>query len=653
MTLRSLLSARLVLLYLPLGLGLGTACRLVSQQPAPRDLGDAQQLPSAPQTQNVPTLTVSVRRVVVDVVVTDAHGHPVRGLAASQFHVFEDGKPQSLRSFDEHTSESLPPPPKPDLPPNTFSNLSSAPATGPVTVILYDLLNTPIDAQPFARAQLLQFLKQRSVSSQIAIFVLSDKLHLLQGFTDDENQLIAALNSQNAGPYRSGSLQANGEASQQSDSLARTAGNQDAAAADQSVSFQELSTMLKHMESIESSFLIDRRVEITADALEDIARFLIALPGRKNLLWLSGSFPSGILPDASLGGRDSFDVTRNYSTTLVQATDLLNLGHIAVYPVDVRGLQTQPMFSAASNQTFAPGSGKDTAALRTFNQQQTSEHSTMDVMAEQTGGRAFYNTNGLKEAVATAVDDGSAYYTLTYAPTDPKLDGGARHIRVELTTPGYHLDYRRTYFADNLDSKVAAAAALPSDPLAATLQHGAPVAHELFFEAHLGTFGPPTPATTEQMEALAKYAALNSPKKKAASLVEAPQLMQRYVIEYGLLLRQLDITTTADGVHHSNLDFAVVSFDSDGNTLNGVRSQVQDSIPPARFQRLQGGGYEVVQTVAVPARAAYLRLAVRDVSTGHMGSLELRLPLATTPPAAPAPGIAPKPIEQTPVRPPS
>ena len=637
MTQRTLFSSRLVLLCLPLWPGFVHG--LVSQQPVPLD-------PSV-----APHITVSVRRVVVDVVVTDAHGKPVKSLPASQFRVFEDGKPQSLRSFDEHTSESLPPPPKPNLPPNTFSNLSSAPATGPVTVILYDLLNTPIDAQPYARAQLLQFLKQRSVSSQVAIFVLSDKLHLLQGFTDDENQLIAALNTQNAGPYRSGSLQANGEASQQSDSLARTAGNQSAADADQSVSFQELSTMLKHMESTESSFLIDRRVEITADALEDIARFLIALPGRKNLLWLSGSFPSGILPDASLAGRDSFDVTRNYSTTLVQATDLLNLGHIAVYPVDVRGLQTQPMFSAASNQTFEPGSGKDSAALRSFSQQQNSEHTTMDVMAEQTGGHAFYNTNGLKEAVATAVDDGSTYYTLTYAPTDPKLDGGARHIRVELATPGYHLAYRRTYFADKIDNDVAVAAALPNDPLAVTLQHGAPVAHELFFEAHLATFGAPTPATPEQMEVLAKYAAINSPKKKPAASAGPPQLMQRYVIEYGLLLRQLNLTTTADGVHHGNLEFAVVSFDSDGNTLNGVQSQVQDSIPPARYERLQGGGYEVVQTVAVPARATYLRLAVRDVSTGHMGSLEIRLPLATPLPAAPTPATAPKPTDQTPQRP--
>jgi hypothetical protein len=107
MTQRTLFSARLVLLCLPLWPRLRAPVQTcVPAARAARSWGCAA---GAPQTQNVPTLTVSVRRVVVDVVVTDAHGKPVRGLPASQFRVFEDGKPQSLRSFDEHTSESLPP----------------------------------------------------------------------------------------------------------------------------------------------------------------------------------------------------------------------------------------------------------------------------------------------------------------------------------------------------------------------------------------------------------------------------------------------------------------------------------------------------------------------------------------------------------------
>ena len=467
---------------------IGAAGIVVAQQPAqpspaqqqgatPIDPGDMGQT-THPQTS---TLQVSVRRVVVDVVVTDQKGRPVKGLTKGDFQVLEDGMPQQIRSFDEHIMEAQPPLPKVELPPNTYSNLSTAPQSGPVTVILYDLLNTPLDAQPYARAQLLQFLKKRSASSQVAIFVLSDKLHMLQGFTDDDNQLIAALNQQNAKLYKSSNLQTPGEATQQSDSLARTEGNQSASNASQDVSFQAVSQMLTHMETIESSAMMDQRVLITADALEEIARFLVGLPGRKNLLWLSGSFPEGILPDASLGGRDTFEVTRNYSSTVVEATDLLNLSHIAVYPVDVRGLQVNPMFSGSNRQTYEPGMGKDVKAAQDFSQQNNAEHATMAVIADQTGGRAFYNTNGLKEAVAAAMEEGSVYYTVSYAPSNPKLDGGVRHVKLEISpnaslASGYQLSYRRTYFADKLDAEVTQAADNPNDPLAVALEHGAPAA---------------------------------------------------------------------------------------------------------------------------------------------------------------------------------
>jgi VWFA-related protein len=620
-----------------------TAARAQQTPPSPPVEDPGQLLPDN-DLSHISTLQVNVRRVVVDVVVTDAHGHPVPNLDRDAFHLTEDGKPQPLRSFEPHVAQLQPPAPLPALPPNTVSNLALGPQNGPVTVILYDLLNTPLDAQPFAHDQLLQFLKQRKTSSQTAIFVLSDRLHMLQGFTDDENQLIAALNAQTAQSHKSTLLQSGAEITQQSDSLARTEGNQNASADDRNLTFQTISTMLKHMETVESSALLDRRVYITADALEEIARFLVGLPGRKNLLWLSGSFPTGILPDASLGGRDSLDITRNYSATVMKASDLLNLSHVAVYPVDVRGLQVNPMFSAASNQTFEPGSGRDLKAVDDFRKDQTAGHATMDTMADETGGRAFYNTNGLKEAVATAVDDGSTYYTLTYSPSNTTVDGRLRHVSVELTGPnaaGYKLAYRRSYFADNLDAKAQAVADTPADPLTSTLQHGAPAARELFFEAHLQTYGPPTPATDAQLEVLAQYEARSRPTRskttKPTEVIrnKTPVLMQRYVITYGLLLRQLTLTSSPDGSHRGNLEFALMSYDDDGLALNGIRSTIADIIRPDRYAHIAASGYEVVQTVAVPVTASSLRLAVRDNGSHQLGSTEVRLPLAPTAAAAP------------------
>src|SRR5271165_5050125 len=57
-------------------------------------------------------LKKTVRRVIVDVAVTDSAGNPVRGLSQSDFLVKEDGKPQQILSFEKHDLESAYVPPK-------------------------------------------------------------------------------------------------------------------------------------------------------------------------------------------------------------------------------------------------------------------------------------------------------------------------------------------------------------------------------------------------------------------------------------------------------------------------------------------------------------------------------------------------------------
>jgi VWFA-related protein len=611
------------------------ACRLPAQTPAATPQAvDSETTDSAQQP--VTTLKLTAQRVVLDITVTDDKGKPVTGLTQSDFHVAEDGKPQTIRSFEVHTAEPPKPFTPPKLPANTFSNLSSAPASGTTTVVLYDLLNTPQDAQPFAHQQLLDFLKQRGNTGQVAIFVLTDKLHMLQGFTDDDNKLIAALNFQKAKGYRSGFLQAPGEATQASDTLAESEGNAAAATAagQTDAGFQSVANMLKNMQVEETSYLLDQRVDLTAQALQEIARFLIGLPGRKNLLWLSGSFPEGIFPNAGANGRDAetgrqqYEATRNYSSDIVVATDLLNASHVAVYPIDVRGLQVNPLYSAANQPSVQLGGGSS----RDFFQTLTAEHSSMDTIAENTGGRAFYNTNGLKEAAAEAIAEGSVYYSLSYSPTNRTFDGTLRKVKVELSRPGYHLAYRRTYFADNLDQVARDQQESPTSPLAIALQHGAPNAHQLFFEAHIFPQGPPVQATPEQMAELVRYEArATKNQKKLAQELKTPTMLQQYVVSYGLLPRQLDLRRGPDDKLRGNLEFAAVSFNADGQTLDGQHTRIQDVITPERYAFMLESGYHMLQAIQVPTDARSIRLAVRDLSNGQMGSLEIPLPIAPEP----------------------
>ncbi len=621
-------------------------------QAAPNRPGpDSSQQGQAPK----PALSTTVRRVIVDVVVTDKGGHPVRGLQAQDFHIFEDGREQTVRSFDVHATDrnasALPAPPT--LPPHTFMNYPVAPKNAPLTVVLYDVVNTPIASQSFAHAALVKFLKDSPLRNETAIFVLSDHLHLLQGFTSDRGALLDAVNSKGGAARSSTDLQETGEVEQNSQAVDNiTPNSQNAsqsateaaqiAAQGSSAGQMDIVQALTNIESLESAALLDRRVDLTLEALEEIARFLAGTPGRKNLIWLSGSFPiSNMTPDLSSSG--ATEAMRIYIDRIVETNDLLNANQVAVYPLDVRGLRVNPMYQASSARTFAPTGGRrgtmppDAKAVEDFANSQTAEQATMDQIGDQTGGRGFYNTNGLDQAIATALDDGNNYYSLTYGPTNTKYDGSLRHIRVSLDRSGDQLAYRQSYFADDLDtgrnpSAEPVTERLESSSFASAMQFGTPSSHQLLFVAHLEAVGEPAPATEKQMQDLMPYleaASRNGGKKFAPP--QTPVALQQYAVYYAVLAKQLDLATGEDNISRPKLTFAELAFDSDGQTLTGLQATIEDAIPAARLAAVQRDGYRIVQSVFVPVNASVLRLGVRDGRTNRMGSLEIRLPLSPSP----------------------
>src|SRR5258708_7357905 len=82
--------------------------------------------PAKKSDSDVMVLKRTVRRVVVDVVVRDSSGKPVRGLSAGDFSVSEDSRPQRILSFDAHDFDSPSislPTNAPPLPPNVFVNV--------------------------------------------------------------------------------------------------------------------------------------------------------------------------------------------------------------------------------------------------------------------------------------------------------------------------------------------------------------------------------------------------------------------------------------------------------------------------------------------------------------------------------------------------
>ena len=548
---------------------------------------------------------LNVNRVVVDVVVTDANGKPVRGLTQRNFSIYEDNEPQNILSFDVHSLDSnsayvakLPP-----MPPNTFVNIATEPEKGPLYVLLLDLVNTEQNDQPYARQQLLKFVRSKPEGTRFAVFVLSDSLHLVQGFTANRDRLYATLDPSHSIPHVPRIFL-----------LAANYGRNDPLT--------------------------------TISVLKLIDLYLDGLPGRKNIIWASGLFPLDLFPHND----DRPDLRAQAAETL----DVLTRSESAVYPVDVSGVVPFPAGRLTGATTGAgPASGPPGATVSDTNslasQMQTAGSGTsisasnmaQDVIAKMTGGRAFYGRNDLGNMLEEATETGSDYYTLTYSPSNQNYDGNLRNIRVQLdpAEKGYRLDYRRGYLATAPASPI-----LPEryrrgkkedtgnrrpvgDSLSAYMQPGAPSARQVYFRAHVLASSPPHLATPEQMANLVNQPTYFRERQKRHPKKPLPPIqLQTYLIEYQVIARV------------PNLEVAAGVYDDESRLLNGDVELATSADPALSDPKAKFTYFRVQQKIDVPVNASSLRLAVRDRSTDRMGTMEILLPLAPETAQAAPPG---------------
>jgi hypothetical protein len=294
-----------------------------------------------------------------------------------------------------------------------------------------------------------------------------------------------------------------------------------------------------------------------------------------------------------------------------------------------------PMFSVTQSGSTMNRKPNGFANANTkFFQQTSEEHGTMEQMAQATGGKAFVNTNGLKEAVEKAIDSGSNYYTIAYTPTNRKWNGDYRKIQVKLDRPGVALAYRRGYFADdpNAPGKNSQAQNAKPDPnqysaLRAAMLHGGPEPTELIFAASVRA------ASTDTEAALV-------PGNQADKKVSGPY--RRYAVTFMANPKELSWTVTSDGAHRCTLEFMTFVYDANGARINVQYNGIGATIPDARFASVQNGNIKYMQQISVPAKGEYyLRLGMRDIASDHVGAVELPVAMVAKLPAVAVPLPAP------------
>jgi VWFA-related protein len=556
-------------------------------------------------------LQLPVPLVVEDILVLDHSGNPMHELKAADFTVTENGKQVTVRNFEEHSSSSRPAEPvkKLDLGPNVFTNLRRAPIDGSLNILLLDALNTPITDQQYVRQQMLKYLATLDPRTQIAVFGLSTRLYMLQGFTTDPELLRAAIEQKHKGLHASPLLDdpvSGGPVDQMSDTMADMLADDPEGAT--------IEANLQQFEAVQQTEVARMRTIYTLQAMNELARYLSGLPGRKNLIWFSGSFPLNIFPDDTL--QDPFAAVADFQDDVRKTTDLLARSRVAVYPVDGRGLFTNPSLSAMQSgsnlvRSMRTNPGAFAANNSKFLNQTAAEHATMDMIAAETGGKAFYNTNGLKEAVEKAVNYGENYYTISYTPPDLKWDGRYRKISVRSTAPGVHLSYRNGYYADDPAAAIAGNKVLPGSAMTAALLRGGPNATQILFDA----FVVPRDETTDKLTTGAE------PNSK---LMKPPY--RTYIVQYLVDLSGVQFTVSTDSVHHGALEFAAMLYTPDGEVVNVAATRLTLTLPQERFDQMMAKGLSAMQSIQAPVKGEYfLRMALHDPNGDRVGALEAPL----------------------------
>jgi VWFA-related protein len=544
-------------------------------------LTNAQGQTTSPSSAATPVFRANTRLVQVDVVVTDKTGNPITGLNKSDFTVLQDGKPQTVTAFEAHVpwtagaDELRTAAPEPELPPNTYTNRQPTGGGQTWNIVLYDHVNTPISDQQYAREQLLTVVKSLPTSSPAALVLLNNQnLEMLQDFTVDRDALLQK--TERLHPAQSLLL---------TSQLQNERAMGDMAQVDK---FGHLRSAYAQTEALR----LRARTDTTVVAFKALARALAGYPGRKNVIWLSGSFPIQIGPKLSARS-DPWRDSRSFLTSIEEAGALLADFRVAVYPVDVRGLQRTGIditLSPAESGLYL-GSGDynngsvDATAnlLRQEAENLYDERSTMTEIADETGGHAFVGTNDLAAAMKRAFVDGATFYTLAYTPDKNDNQTTYHHIEVKLNREGVKLSYRRGYYYVVPKSSSGAAAQSLRDLLDVSM----------------------LPATSISFRVTLK------PVRHSVE------------IEYLVSPNHVTFMDSRDNGKRVVLDCIAVAFDQNGRKVTQSSDTLEGKIPAEGYESVLSKGIPAHQLLSLKPGTYALRVGIIDRASQQVGTMSI------------------------------
>jgi VWFA-related protein len=517
----------------------------------------------APPAVEAPRITfgVEVGYVEIDAIVTDRDGKPVLDLKREEFVVHEDGKPQNIDLFTridlpfERLEQEAPQALTPDVESN------ERPFAGRLYVLVLDGLHTHALRTPLVRAAARRFLERHLAEGDLAAVVhTSGGDDRGQGLTGNRRQLLASVERFTGQKLPSVTLNRTQEYRRTQDYRSRDerVGDPDA--------------MKRGHDA--RSFL---------DTLKNVVDFLANIHGRRKAVIVLSEGLDYDLHDP-FNNRDASSLLDSMRTTTAAAAG----ANVSFYTVDPRGLgglssesmEIQPVFDDPSLGLNEQGLAAD------FRRSQE----TLQVLAEETSGRAAVNTNDFEGAFARIVKDNSAYYMLGYHPANPKRDGRAHKLQVKVSRPGLEVRARSSYKAPR---------GKPTELDTIWARRGTPAPLVGLLQSPLANSG--LPLTVQATS-------FRGAEGRARVMVAVQVAAQSFRF------------TEKDGVFHDVLEISSIAVDASGKVF-GADQTIKLDLKPQTRELVDAAGFRFLSWLDLVPGRYQVRVAARSVNRDAAGSV--------------------------------
>jgi VWFA-related protein len=357
--------------------------------------------------------------VLTNVVVRDKKtGEVVKGLKQSDFTILENGKPQTIASFDYQNvdeaavlRENATVSGKASIADLLNRDFAASPAAlrdHRLIVMFFDLSSMqPEDIDRAVEAAQDYVNKKMQRADLVALVSMATGLSMDQDFTSDKAALLKGLGKYNG---TEGTGFANGDE-----------GGNSGGTADDASSFTA-------DDSEYNSLNTDRELY----AIRTIAKSLERVDQRKSMLYFSGGLTrQGIENQASMRAATNEAVKAN----------------MAIYSVDSRGLEALPPVGNASKGSLRGTAAYSGGAVQSNLDANFGSQETLATLSSDTGGKAFFDSNDFAPAFQQVQHDTEAYYIVGFHSTNTARDGSYRHLTVKVNRNDVKIDYRPGYYA--------------------------------------------------------------------------------------------------------------------------------------------------------------------------------------------------------------